>query len=559
MKFRSFLSVLLGAVLVVLLAGAAGAYWLATGRSVPVAASTARPTATVTTATPTLSQPGAALFIPRQSLLVASLLVNPDQLESFWLARTQPDNRKAVQEQLQDLQAELFATAGLDYDRDLKPWLGNEVTFAVTTADIDRDAANGLQSGHLLVLAIQDPDQARTALENFWQRRSKTTVTDTFAGVELVQSASKPGFTSAIVGDRYVLFANDIRVLRSALNAVQVPELSIERDFDYQQAFEKFSEPKLGFLFSNLNRPAEAAQLLNLPLLNDTSYDSLMAILQPETLGVRVDTVLLKSPDAPLSTAPAKRDLSNLLTFVPDGASFAIVNQDLQTGRQQWLNGGLTQQDWLKPLQQSWTTVQQRWRMPLAETIFDRITGPYVVAQIPRSDRSRPDWVLVTQQSPELQEGLTQLDQMAQQQGMSLGSFELADQTIYAWTKLTTSKTTAQTGPTSLTAEVQGVRTSSGAYEILATSLEAMEQVLKSQQSPNIPSDLKIAARQIQTPNAGYFYFSQPSLADLLKALPVADRLKRQLGASLYSATLSNYGTDETGQRSVAVLHLKQR
>jgi Protein of unknown function (DUF3352) len=554
MKLRSFLSVLLGVVLAVLLAGVAGAYWLATGKATPVATVT-------TTATPTVAQPSAAMFIARQSPLVASLLVNPEQLESFWLTRTQPDHRKALQEQLQNLQSSLFATAGLNYDRDLKSWLGNEVTFAITTPDIDRDAANGLQAGHLLVLTVQDADLARTALQNFWQRRTKTPVTESFAGVELVQSASKPGFTSAMVGDRYVLFANDAKVLRDALNAVQVPELSIERSFDYQQALEKFSEPKLGFIFSNLTRlPADAPISLNWPLLNDASatYESLIAVLQPDAQGVRVDTMLLKAPGAPASAAPDLLNLSQMLTLVPDGASFAVINQDLQATRQQWSRSELARPAWVSPLQQSWTTVQQQWGMQISETILDRVTGPYVIAQIPRSDRPRPDWVLVTQQSPDLQEGLTQLDQMAQQQGMSLGSFELGDQTIYAWTKLTTTKTSSQTGLTSLTAEVQGVRTTAGDYEILATSLEAMQQVLQSTQSPKTTSDLKTAAAQIQTPNAGYFYFSQSSLDALLKSLPVADRLQRQLTASLRSVTLSSYGTDETSQRSVAVLHLKE-
>jgi len=45
----------------------------------------------------------------------------------------------------------LLANTGLDYRRDIQPWLG-EITLAVTTIDIDRDAQNG-QPGYLMALA----------------------------------------------------------------------------------------------------------------------------------------------------------------------------------------------------------------------------------------------------------------------------------------------------------------------------------------------------------------------------------------------------------------------
>lgn len=554
MKLRSFFSALSGVVVLLLLLGAAGAYWLTAQSSAQLPPQ----------ATP---HPTAAMFVSRQSSAMVSLLVNPDRLESFWLAESSPAKRRELQTNLNQLQQSLFANTGLDYNRDLKSWLGNEVTFAVTTPDVDRDASNGVQPGYLWVLTTDNPQLAQESVQAFWQRRAtaKDLVLEQFAGVQLIHAASKkaagsqPNLTSAVVGDRYVLFANYPKVLRDALNNVQVPDLSLDRSFTYQQALEKFSDRQLGIVFVNLAQSGTwfKSQSPDLPagITESSPYDGLIAALKPVPQGLLADTFLLTTtPDAqPLQRATIT-DISNIVKFIPSSSTLAITGQDLQQTWNDWQNSWGTN-PFGTSLQQTLATLQQQWDIPFPEAL-SWVTGNYALAQLPPVGRSQPDWIFVAQQSPESSQGVSQLDQLAQQQGISLGSFLLGEQKIYAWTKLTpTSPGINKPGSTALQAKIQGVHTTIGDYEVFATSLEAMEQALAAQTAAP-PADLQTAIAQLQTPNQGYLFLNQASLDQLLQAIRGGEGIKKQLASNLRSAVISSYGTDETGLRGAVFLHL---
>jgi hypothetical protein len=544
MKLRSFFSVLAGVVVVLLLIGAAGAYWLTARSAVQLPKQTA-------------TQPTTAMFVSRQSAAMVTLLANPERLESFWLAETSPANRRQLQTGLRQLQQSLFANSSLDYDRDLKAWLGDEVTFALTTTDVNRDATDGLQPGYLLVLVADDPELAQESVQAFWQRRaSRNLVFEQFAGVQLIHAAAKsteqPNLTSAVVGGRYVLFANYPKVLREALNNVQVPDLNLERSFTYQQALEKFPERKLGFVFVNFaqlgtwltDSPLVAALEKAVPAASAPSrYEGLVAALKPAAQGLLADTILLAT--APIQLGQGSfTDASPVLQFIPANSKLAIASRDLQATWKQWRDQ--ISDPWATRLQKPWIDLQQQWELQFPDDAFDWVKGDYALAQVPRSGQT--DWIFVVQRSPEAVAGIEQLDQIVQQQGVSIGSLTLDDQTIYAWTKLKAQPLKNQSGAT-LQADVQGVRTTVGDYEIFATSLEAMEQALAARST----SDVKDAVSQLQTPNQGYLYLNQETLEQLLRSVRGFE-LPKALSNNLRSAVISSYGTDEAGLRGGILL-----
>lgn len=563
MKSRSFFSILSGVVLGLVLLGAIGAFWL-TARTAQL------PKPTDRSATPT-----AAMFVPRQAAAMVSLLVNPDRLESFWVAESSAAQRKTLKANLAQLQHSLFATMGLDYERDLQAWIGDEVTFALTSPDADRDPTNGTQPGYLLALTVQDPQSAESAIQAFWRRRvgTKDLVTETFAGVPIVHaddanSTDPANLASATVGNQYVLFANSPKVLRSALNDVQVPTLSLESSFTYQQALEQLPQKQLGFVFANVAQlqpwlgqsllsKTALSDLLNPPNSpTDIRYESLLVTLEPDPQGIVANAALrLSEPGLPPANQAAIKEDSPLLKFIPSGSRFAIAGKNLP---QTWKSLSTLQEGWLGSLplaarvQTTLASLQQQWGIDFAAEVFDWVTGEYAIAQIPRADRNQPDWIFVTQRSPETEAGLDRLDQIAEDQGASIGSFSLGDQKISAWTKLVTR--TSPAGTAALQAEVQGVHTTIGAYELIATSLEAMQQALQTSQSENQP-DFQSAAARLQTPNQGYIYLDQKMLAGLQAQLGL-EPLKPLIN-STQSAVLSSYGRDETGLRGAAFLHLE--
>ncbi|MBF2050865.1 MAG: DUF3352 domain-containing protein [Elainella sp. C42_A2020_010] len=563
MKPRSFFSVLAGVVLVLLLIGTAGAYWLTarSGAQVPKQIAT---------------QPTTAMFVSRQAAAMVTLLVNPERLESFWLAETSPANRRQLQAGLRQWQQSVFASSGLDYDRDLKTWLGDEVTFALTTPDVNRDAADGLQPGYLLVLVADDPELAQESLQSFWQRRAnaRDLVFEQFAGVQLIHAANKktaagqPSLTSAIVGGRYVLFANYPKVMREALNDVQVSDLNLEHSFTYQQALEKLTGPKLGLVYVNLaqfgnwladSTIATASKIAATESgLEKPHYEAMAAALKPARQGLLADTLLLTTTPNAQPVRGAMTNASPILQFIPTNSRFAIASRDLPTTQTQWQSqiASIWADD--SPnraehnqLQQPWLRLQPQWELQFPDDALDWVTGEYALIQLPANGRSQSDWVFVAQQTAETKTSIEQLDQVAQQQGISLGALSLDNQPISAWIKLKTEA--AKPGLTSLRAEVAGVRTTIGDYELFATSLEALEQALAAQSATT--SDIKDAIAQLQTPNQGYLYLNQEALEQLLRSIRGLE-LPKTLVSSLRSAVISSYGTDEAGLRGAIWLHL---
>ncbi|QYO63815.1 DUF3352 domain-containing protein [Leptolyngbya sp. 7M] len=195
--------------------------------------------------------------------------------------------------------------------------------------------------------------------------------------------------------------------------------------------------------------------------------------------------------------------------------------------------------------------MQQQWELQFPDDALDWVTGEYALVQLAANGRSQSDWVFVAQQTAETKTNIEQLDQVAQQQGISLGALSLDNQPISAWIKLKTEP--AKPGLTSLRAEVAGVRTTIGDYELFATSLEALEQALAAQSATT--SDIKDAIAQLQTPNQGYLYLNQEALEQLLRSIRGLE-LPKTLVSSLRSAVISSYGTDEAGLRGAIWLHL---
>ncbi|MEL7332514.1 MAG: DUF3352 domain-containing protein, partial [Cyanobacteria bacterium J06560_2] len=96
----------------------------------------------------------ATTLIPANSPFTISLLTRPDRLIALQQAMVRPELQASARQEAQQVQQNLSQLTGLDYARDIQPWMGSEVTFAYTDLDLDRDDSNGQQPGYLLVFEI---------------------------------------------------------------------------------------------------------------------------------------------------------------------------------------------------------------------------------------------------------------------------------------------------------------------------------------------------------------------------------------------------------------------
>ncbi len=95
-------------------------------------------------------------FVPKHALLAGVLDARVTE-DKAWLRSTlSQTSLQAVSSWLNPL--------NLDINQDIRPWLGQNIAFAITSKDLDRDQNNGRQSGYLLVTDTADGERLREFL-----------------------------------------------------------------------------------------------------------------------------------------------------------------------------------------------------------------------------------------------------------------------------------------------------------------------------------------------------------------------------------------------------------
>ena len=616
MKRRSFFSGLIVAVVALLLLGAGGFYWIAAQSPLGLLRQGAETT------------PSAAIFVPKQAPAMMSLLVNPDKLEQFRQVVAHPADRRRSRQEITQFKQSLLANTGLEYERDVQPWLGDEITIALTTVDFDRDPVNGNQPGYLLAIATKDPERSREFLQLFWQKRAiagDDLSFEQYQGVKLIYAvvpsgekavaATKkaqrkdldaipdslfpvPALASAVVGDQFVLFANHPKVLRDAITNVQAVDLNLSNAKPYAQALDTLTQPRIGLTVVNLpqltawlEKPgAESAvratgktnaTVLEVKKDIEQKYQTMAIALGLNPLGLMADTALLTTDGKGTSNTPALTQSVTALQHLPDTSPFSLSGTNLD---RTWnrLSSDLAGYEVLsKLLNQPLDSVRSRWQLDLQKDVFSWVKGEYALGLLPdfavepvaktkskkqadklqRQNALPNDWIFVAQRSTEnADQAIAHLDDLAKEQGLSVGSLSLGEQTVSAWTRLT--PTSGKNQAKTLQAEVQGVHATVGNYELFTTSIEAMDQALQAVGSSLKTSDrFNQAIAPLLQPNNGYVYLDWAAGKVILERqfplIRIIELAGKPLFNHLQSLSLSSYGMESGVQHSGVFLKLE--
>lgn len=547
MKRRSFFSFLIVGVAVLLLTGVGGCSWLVGASPLNLLRGGSQTT------------PLAAMFVPKQAPVMVSMLVNP--------------GGGKVRAELNQLKTSLLANTGLDYRQDIQPWIGDEITLAVTTADIDRDAANGRQTGYLMVIATKNADKSREFLDLLFSKRAiagTDLMFEQYKGIKVISDNQRASVTQnskpkaenlvgAVVGDDFVLFANHPKVLRDAINNVQAPDLNLTTSSQYQQALTLLPPRRIGLTFLNL--PSIIAWQGLEPAAQ--TYESQIIALELNPKGLLAETALLAAPNQDSLPAPALSQLGGALQYIPATTGFSISGSDLsrlensnlsQLWQQSKLSGS-SDGAIARLVNQPLTDIQTRWGIDLPKDVFSWVQGEYALGLLPHEAQTAPDLIFVAEKSSGAEQGISHLDALAQQQGLSITPLSLENQKISAWTQVTTALESASDPDRSsiaLKAKVQGVHTTVGNYEIFTTSVEAMDKALKAPKNGALVDNRQFQASidAIPKPNAGYVYLDWTASKTIIeRQLPILKLLEvagLPFFNNLRSLTVSSYGS-ETG------------
>lgn len=590
MKLRSFFYGLAATVLGLFLLGAIGFGWI--NAHSPLALLRGSST----------TAPSAAMFVPKQAPVMVSLTVNPDRLADLRQVLARPGERRQAREELESLRQSLLASTELNYQQDIQPWLGDEVTWTITTPDIDRDPQNGTQPGYLLAIATRNPERSREFLQLFWQKRSATGSDLTFEqykGVKLIYSKpqavepsvkqskssgkrsakSQPSSSvesplasvaTAVAGDRFVLFANDPKVLRDAINNVQAEELNVNQSRAYQQALQSFDQRPVALALVNLPQlTGEKSTLASSGDAANTSYETLAIGLGLSRQGLIAETTLLgaSGSDIPAAT-PALTKPVGALQHIPAHSSVVAAGTDLQKFWSQLASDTANNPAIANLLNQPIEAARKAWQLDLPQDVFSWVQGEYALSLLPQTDRDRPDGIFVVERTANAIAAINRLDELAQQQGLGVGPLTLENRQVSAWTQLnpdidfSTKPTSQEPATAPLAAQVQGVHGTVGNYEIFATSVEAMQQALQASKKGLLNSDsFRKAIATLPKANNGYLYLDWANSKSLVEAQLPLLRLLELTGqpffSHLRSLTITSLSSEPGVRRSETLLQLR--
>ncbi|MBC6477175.1 MAG: DUF3352 domain-containing protein [Hormoscilla sp. GM7CHS1pb] len=614
---RSSIFAGLVAIVLVLSIGAGGFYWWNSHGG------------TVAEQDSTMATPTAAMFVPKTATAMLSLLVNPDRLEALGLS-----NGKSSGAYLDLVKSSLLAASGLDYQEYIAPWVGDEITLAITSLDIDRDEKNGRQPGYLLVARTKDDQlvsrdahpvvrlpgndmggrsrtrKARELLELFWQRQGvegKDLAFASYNGIEIVSCSQPLDIATAVVGGQagFVLFANYPKVLRDAINNVQVAERNITNFAGFQAL--DLTNPKIGLMYLNFPRSQQGQEL----------YTSMAIALKSSQQGLLASTTLFAPGNQKLlGTAPAFSQPVEALQYIPEASTIVAGSKDLARLWEQ-LQRGISGYESLENLVgQSIADLQTRWGIDLPADLFQAVRGEYAAGLWPREEGQVTDWIFVAEKSsgetPALMASLQSRDRE-----YNIKELQVAGIPVSAWIKLpenaevpaAESELNEQVSEVSATVEEQlkeqvsevsatadeelkeqvsevsatadeelkeqvsevsatadeelneqaiGVSATVGKYEIFATSLEAMEAAINAPEAGSIltASNFQESIAPLAESNDGYFYLDWVDGKEIwerqVPLLRLAEIIGKPLFENLRTLTISSYGS-EVGERKADI------
>ncbi|PZU96976.1 MAG: hypothetical protein DCF32_21055 [Leptolyngbya sp.] len=487
------------------------------------------------------AQPLALQFVPKQSPVVASVLVRPDRLASLWEYLAAPRLRQETRRDQELIEQALLANTGLSYSRDIQPWLGEEVTAAMVTPDLDQDPTNGTTPGYLVALACNDSAAAQAALELYWQNRAiagDALTFEEFSGNRLIYARranpSSPReetaqLATALVANRYLLAANHPDVLRQALTAAQSTDLNLQSDRRYKTALRELPSQRVGLLALNL--PA-VGQWLN----PDRKFDGVLDLGDLEGADDQVGwglmswqltreglvghTALLATQGHRLHPQRARAtDWESIVPYLPDSLAVTAVGSDMATLGQR-LNPLLAvlfpQSEGSFPLAKLIDGALGQGAMDLLETGVDRAYG----VGLGTAETGSPDWLVVAPQSETLAAALDGMTALAQEKGLGVGALDLRGTPAIAWTRLALPKTR---GAQSLqvVAEVAGLHAQVDQYEVLAASPAMLDAVIHSAATPRQRPAWWPQVAQVSGPSTGYVHIDWPQIqSNLVTQLP---------------------------------------
>jgi hypothetical protein len=174
--------------------------------------------------------PVGANIIPQDALFTVSLTTDPkqwDQLQQLGTKETQAE----INQNLVQLRDRFLNKNGYDFEKDIQPWVGDEVTLAILSPQMkpalkpvatDADAASTQQS-MVMVLPVKNTEAAKNILAEPKAPKQGKWVDRTYQGITIKQSQGQAGeqLSAALLDNRFLVITDHPHATERAIDAYQ--------------------------------------------------------------------------------------------------------------------------------------------------------------------------------------------------------------------------------------------------------------------------------------------------------------------------------------------------
>jgi hypothetical protein len=402
--------------------------------------------------------PVGAELIPEDALMTVSLTTDARQWQRMREFGT-PESQQLLDNYLVQLRDRYLSANGFEYEQDIQPWVGSEVTlgflppFPVNAAGEDNEmvpppaAFSGRQS-LLMVLPIANPSRAKEILESAEPPQAGRWVPRTYKNIEIKETQGVPDenrFSVTVIDGRYLAIAKDSETINRAIDTF-LGAPSIVDAPGAIAAWQKIETPRpFGRFYVNVPVAAAVASLNSdravpeeIAQQQQNQGFATSITLQPE--GIAFDTVAWLRPNSERKYA-VENNAKTMTTRLPEDTLMMMSGGNLQRAWQDYSQGVATNP--LAPINPDWlkTAIRNTTTLDLEQDLLPWMQGEFSLAMLPPAENNSsffPVGVVLMVQASDRRAGeatLSKLDQvMSEQYNFSVEQVQIGEQPMVKWT-----------------------------------------------------------------------------------------------------------------------------
>lgn len=191
--------------------------------------------------------PVGASIIPQDALVTLSVSTDTNQWQQLRQYGTK-ETQAELEKNLTQLRDRFLTAGGYNYQKDIQPWVGEEVTIAVLppTTVANSPAKTADRQSIVMVLPIENPASAKQLLEQpkplpqgKWSQRN-------YKGLEIRETTGSPkqNYSAALLDQRFLLVTDNPKATEKAIDTYKGATASLAQTVGYTKALNQIATPQ---------------------------------------------------------------------------------------------------------------------------------------------------------------------------------------------------------------------------------------------------------------------------------------------------------------------------